>query len=168
MKAVIIQGSARKEGDTAKIVQKVATKLECEVVDLLEYNISYYDYNHGNINDDFLPLIRWIIRSHDVIIFATPVYWYSMSAIMKNFFDRISDLLTIDKDLGRELRGKHMAAFSTSNGNSLGDRFWIPFKESADYLGMTYLGDMHTFSGEVEEGIFDEFINKIESVKTEA
>ena len=168
MKAVIIQGSARKDGDTAKIVQKVAAKLDCEVVDLLEYDIGYYDYNHENQNDDFLRIIRWIIRSHDVIIIATPVYWYSMSAIMKNFFDRISDLLTIDKDLGRELRGKYMAALNSSNGNNLGEHFWIPIKESADYLGMTYLGDMHTLAGEVEEEIFNDFIDKIESVQTES
>ncbi|MCP4458779.1 MAG: NAD(P)H-dependent oxidoreductase [Cytophagales bacterium] len=37
---------------------------------------------------------------------ATPVYWYSMSGIMKVFLDRIYDVLTIEKELGRKLHGK--------------------------------------------------------------
>ncbi len=47
-----------------------------------------------------------IVDKYDVLIFATPVYWYSMSGIMKVFFDRITDLLTIKKDIGRKLKGK--------------------------------------------------------------
>jgi multimeric flavodoxin WrbA len=43
---------------------------------------------------------------------VTPVYWYTMSGIMKVFFDRFSDLLRIEKDLGRKLRGKSMAVIS--------------------------------------------------------
>ena len=38
------------------------------------------------------PLIP-IIEKYDTLIFATPVYWYSMSGIMKVFFDRKNDNL---------------------------------------------------------------------------
>ena len=69
-----------------------------------------------------------------------------MSGIMKVFFDRLSDLITIEKELGRKLRGKNMAVFSVSNGNNLGENFWLPFKHTADYLGMNYLGNLHTYS----------------------
>ncbi len=86
-----------------------------------------------------------VIETYDTIIFATPVYWYSMSGILKVFFDRISDLLRIHKDTGRALRGKNMAMVSCSNHDDLVDGFSTPFKESSNYLEMNYLGDIHTF-----------------------
>ena len=72
---------------------------------------------------------------------------------MKVFFDRITDLLTIEKNLGRQLRGKRMAVISTSNGSHLGDQFWLPFSASAQYLGMEFLGGLHTLRGGDEETI---------------
>lgn len=144
-KTVIIQGSSRSVGDTSRIVNYMAKKNGIDVIDLNTKTIGHYDYDYKNSSDDFISLMTQIISSYDTIIFATPVYWYSMSGIMKTFFDRISDLLRIHKDLGRQLRGKNMAMISTSNNDDLTKGFNMPFVESAKYLGMTYLGDIHTW-----------------------
>jgi multimeric flavodoxin WrbA len=151
-RTVIIQGSSRSKGDTNKVVNYIATKYDCDVIDLYIKNIGHYDYNYNNINDDFTPLITEIIKKYDTIIFATPVYWYTMSGVLKVFFDRLSDLIRIHKDLGRQLRGKNMAMISSSNHNDLKDGFAMPFRESANYLGMTYLGNAHAW---VEDGIIN-------------
>ena len=150
---VIILGSANSDGNTRKIVDTLATKLGCEVIDLNDYTIGYFDYDFKNQDDDFIPLMEKIIANYSTIIFATPVYWYSMSAVMKTFFDRISDLLKIRKELGRQLRGKSMAALSCSGDNDLSAGFDMPFRESADYLGMQYLGAFHTW---IEQGLIPE------------
>lgn len=144
-KTVIIQGSSRSDGDTNKIVNYMASKNAIDVIDLHNKNIGHYDYEYKNKDDDFIELITNIIKTYDTIIFATPVYWYSMSGVLKVFFDRISDILRIHKDTGRQLRGKNMAMISTSNHDDLIDGFNIPFVESAKYLGMNYLGDIHTY-----------------------
>ena len=104
-KKVIILGSARKNGNTTKIVDEIAKESGIDVIDLNDYNISHYDYESKNREDDFLPLIRRILEEYDTLIFATPVYWYNMSGIMKVFFDRFSDLIRIEKETGRKLRG---------------------------------------------------------------
>lgn len=149
LRIAIIQGSARKDGDTSALVEAARERSGWDVIDLNDYNFSYYDYEHRNRGDDFLPLIQRLITDYDVWVFATPVYWYSMSGLMKVFFDRISDLLTIEKDWGRKIRGKYLAVLSCSAGENLGDYFWLPFRRSAEYLGMTYLGGLHT---ELESG----------------
>ncbi|MEZ0129961.1 flavodoxin family protein, partial [Flavobacterium sp. LBUM151] len=95
-KKVIILGSARKNGNTTKIVDEISKESGIDVIDLSDYNISHYDYESKNKEDDFLPLIRRILEEYDTIIFATPVYWYNMSGIMKVFFDRFSDLIRIE------------------------------------------------------------------------
>ncbi len=160
MNIVIIQGSSRKDGDTHKVVQTLVNELTCDVLDLIDYDFDYYDYEHANQGDDFIPLMRKIIAQYDTLIFATPVYWYAMSGIMKVFFDRLSDLITIKKELGRELREKKMAVLSSSNGNNLGDNFWHPFTHTADYLGMEYLGNLHTISDQDNTLLIKEFVKQ--------
>lgn len=85
------------------------------------------------------------ISEYDRLIFVTPVYWYSMSGIMKNFFDRITDCLIVEKELGRKLRGKSMGAISCGSDDSQTLGFFEPFRKSAEYLGMQYIGDVHTW-----------------------
>lgn len=150
---VIIVGSSRKKGNTVFIAEAVAQQLGAEVINLSDYNFSYYDYESNNKNDDFLPLMKEIIQKYDTIIFATPIYWYSMSGIMKVFFDRLSDLIRIEKDLGRKLKGKRMAVISNSHDfeNELDYNFYIPFQKSAEYLGMQYLGNKHFNADAPEE-----------------
>lgn len=149
---VIIVGSSRKNGNTSIIADAVAKQFAVDVVNLSDYDFSYYDYENKNINDDFLPLMKEIIQKYDTIIFATPIYWYSMSGIMKVFFDRFSDLIRIEKDWGRKLRGKNMAVISNSHDfeNELDYNFYLPFEKSAEYLGMQYLGNKH-FNADVPE-----------------
>ena len=144
MKRIIVQGSSRSNGNTNKIVQFLQSHLECDFIDLSECDIRQYDYKNRNQNDDFLTTIEKIVE-YDLIIFATPVYWYSMSGIMKTFFDRITDCLNIDKEIGRKLHGKNMAAISCGSDSFDNDGFFIPFEKSAEYLGMYYFGHLHTW-----------------------
>lgn len=167
-KTVILQGSSRSFGDTYKIVNHLASKCNYEVIDLNTKVIGHYDYEYKNAGDDFMDVITEVITNYDTIVFATPVYWYTMSGIMKAFFDRISDVIRTEKDLGRQLRGKYMAMISTSNSPDLVKGFNMPFVASANYLGMHYLGDIHTWvaddhiSNEVKSiiNIFDEKLKK--------
>lgn len=162
MKKVIILGSSRKNGETQKVVTELLRISDWDSIDLTDYTIGHFDYNHTNREDDFLGLIQSIIENYEVLIFATPVYWYSMSGRMKVFFDRITDLLRIEKATGRKLRNKYMAVISCSNGNNLGDSFWLPFRNSADYLGMHYLTDLHTYQGKLEKDKIAQFKERIE------
>ena len=163
MKKVIIIGSSRKNGETSKVVSELIRISGWNLIDLMDYKISHYDYSHQYSDDDFLGLIKEITENYDVLIFATPVYWYSMSGSMKVFFDRLTDLLKIEKDIGRKLRNKFMAVLSSSNGDNLEDDFWLPFKKSAEYLGMTYIANLHTYQGKADLEEILEFRDKIES-----
>lgn len=144
-RGVIILGSSRGDGNTRRIAEYFKNKSGFDLISLKEMNIGHYDYEHNNKDDDFLPLIKEVVEKYDVLVFATPVYWYSMSGILKVFFDRLSDCLTIEKDTGRKLRGKKMAMISCAFSNELNESFSMPFRESASYLGMDYLGDVHTW-----------------------
>lgn len=157
-KKVIIQGSARSNGDTRLIINELNKNNEFDVIDLKTKNIGHFDYDFTNIDDDFIPLMTEILGKYDTIVFATPVYWYSMSGILKVFFDRFSDLLKTHKELGRQFRGKNMALIYNNNYKGLKEGFPMPFIESANYLGLKYLGDAHTW---VEKGEINDEVKSI-------
>ncbi|WP_035842974.1 flavodoxin family protein [Crocinitomix catalasitica] len=163
MKIALIQGSSRNDGDAAALSKKILFHTEWDLINLNDYKISFYDYHHENKNDDFLPLMVKLIDNYDVFIFVTPVYWYAMSGVLKVFFDRFSDLLTIEKEIGRKLRGKKMGVITCSNGSNLGEQFWLPFKATADYLGMNNIANLHTVSLDNEQDVILNFIRIIEA-----
>lgn len=142
-KSIIILGSERSHGNTRMLCDIVCEELQAPIIDLKTKTIGHFDYDFQNQDDDFPELIKHIIDTYECLIFATPVYWYSMSGRMKIFFDRISDLLIRNKELGRKLKGKQMAVVSCSSDNDLKSEFYMPFIESANYLGMTYKGSVH-------------------------
>jgi len=145
-KGVIILGSSSSDGNTFKAAKYFSEKSGYPIIDLKTKKIGQFDYEFKNSDDDFLPLIREMVDNYEVLIFATPVYWYTMSGVMKKFFDRISDVLKIEKETGRKLNGKEMGVISCSWGPDLKDGFYMPFEESAKYLKMVYLGHVHSYT----------------------
>jgi len=147
---LIIQGSHRKSGTTAAVVGKLEKELNVSVIHLSDLDLAHFSYV-GTTDDDFVEVIRAMII-HQEVIWATPVYWYTMSGMMKVLLDRISDLLKWDKDLGRKLRGLKMHVVSVSGHNDAPEQFPLPFKMSADYLGMDFGQYMHVWGA---EGVLD-------------
>jgi multimeric flavodoxin WrbA len=139
----IVQCSSRSAGDTGMLSQYILDNNNIRFLDLNSKQIAQYRYDDANLGDDFLPTISELITESDVMIFLTPIYWYSMSGLMKTFFDRISELLKDEKALGRQLRGKYLGYMSMSNDRSIDYDFDIPIRKSASYLGMHYVGYVH-------------------------
>ena len=113
----------------------------CQVLNLNEIAINPYRYD-GNYSasDRFPELVNRMIEA-DLVIFATPVYWYAMSGALKNFLDRFSNLLRGEhKMLGEALYGKKVCLLSTGSDDRLPLGFEVPFASTAIYLGMDYLG----------------------------
>ncbi len=140
---IILLASARKESDTLRILEKFFHAKDIPCVDLLDEKISPYNYAHAYPGDDsFYTLIEKCI-SFDKIIFATPVYWYSMSGLLKNFFDRLTDIVTVKKEMGRKLAGKSMAVIAVGTDAEIPPGFEIPFRSTAQYFDMNFLGSIY-------------------------
>ena len=163
--SIIVMGSSRSDGETHKMVEELAAQSGSPIIDLREKNISYFDYEHKNLDDDFFSTMEEILQ-YENIVFATPVYWFSMSAIMKTFFDRFSDLLHQRKDLGYQMKGKNMFLLTNSSTALLTRHFETPFEDTAKYLSMEYKGNVHGYSKnrELPEEVkneIEEFASKI-------
>jgi multimeric flavodoxin WrbA len=141
---IALFSSSRRNGNTGQFMDRIATELDIEVVDLATKRISAYDYEHRNRDDDFEPLMTRIL-GFERVIFASPVYWYSVSPQMKVFLDRIADFLELPDLLsqGRRLRGKAAYVVCTSVYTEAPKSFLEAFIDTFDYLGMKFAGIGH-------------------------
>jgi multimeric flavodoxin WrbA len=110
MKVLAVQGSPKKKGNTALLlehylrgVEENHRNVEINRVFLQEKNIApctgCYTCIEKNsscvIEDDMQELYDKIIEA-DLLVFATPVYWWSISAQLKTFVDRFCPLSVED------------------------------------------------------------------------
>ena len=138
---IALFASSRRHGNTGRLIDRVAGELGVEVVDLGSLRLSAYDYEHRNRGDDFEPLIARVLE-HDQVVFASPIYWYSVSPPLKVLLDRLSDLLDLDdlREQGRRLRGKRAFVACTSVVDEAAPPFIGALRDTFDYLGMRYGG----------------------------
>ena len=172
-KPIILLASARKDSDTKKFLDKVFKNTDHKIIDLLDFSILHYDYNHQySEEDEFFKIIEEEVLPHQSIVFATPVYWYSMSGLMKIFFDRLTDLVTIKKQLGRQLEGKSTFLLAVGTDDEMPAGFETPFKLTSEYLNMSYQGNIYYSTKkankqELVQDSIDNFISKIKRNITE-
>lgn len=94
----VIDGGTRPNGNTAILTNLITEGISVELIQLRDYTIyPIIDMRHTlegfqNKADDYHAIIDKIL-AHDILIFSTPIYWYSMSGLMKNFVDRWSHSL---------------------------------------------------------------------------
>ncbi len=138
MKTAILLGSSRSAGNTSQLARYVSEELPAAYFDLADYEIAPFSYAN-QYQDDFKGLITQLLQ-YEQLILASPVYWYSVSAQMKLFLDRITDLLNYYPVQGRLLRGKSIGVLATGLKDAPPDCFEQMFKLTFEYLGMKYKG----------------------------
>ncbi len=86
-KVTVILGSARSDGNTAALVERLIANLreQTNVFDLANLAFEPFEYQLYGDRDDFRSVVDTMLKSQH-IVFATPVYWYAMSATLKAFF----------------------------------------------------------------------------------
>ncbi|MFA6715484.1 MAG: flavodoxin family protein [Victivallales bacterium] len=133
---VIIQGSPRKNGNTAFICEHVKNKLsalfQITPVNLYEYKIKHCTGCRAcmkgqpcPMKDDFPCLWNKLLQA-DAIIQAVPVYWYGPPGMMKDFIDRTHASYLAGKPLAGKQAG--IITVATAEGFECTERIlscWI-------------------------------------------
>ena len=99
MKITVLMGSPSRHGSTAILVQEFARGAEeaghtCEVIDVCHADIHpctgcvACGYEGPCVEKDDNEIIRQKLLNSDMIVFATPLYYYGMSAQLKIVVDR--------------------------------------------------------------------------------
>ncbi|CAH9061423.1 hypothetical protein PSECIP111951_02487 [Pseudoalteromonas holothuriae] len=165
---LILFSSANENGNTFKLTNQVMNNLANEQVRFFhidKLNFADYNYNNQYSYDDFYRIVEALDWA-DNIIFASPVYWYSVSANMKRLIDRMTELTenpTI-KPIGKALKGKRGYVLTTSASEQVCDVFARFFNQLYSYFDIKYSELLHASCREeftLKEEEFRQFIHSI-------
>lgn len=98
MNIVTFIGSSRSDGNCEYLTDVVLDGVNHQKVYLKDLNIKpIEDLRHAEggfqlVDDDYDQIMEMILKS-DILIFSTPIYWYSMTGLMKNMVDRFSQAI---------------------------------------------------------------------------
>lgn len=101
MGIAVIYGSSRRNGNSEQLAKRLTEGFEADHIYLANYRIEpIKDYRHAEKapypEDDYRSVIERVL-AQDVLVFATPIYWYGASGLTKTFIDRWSQSLRENK-----------------------------------------------------------------------
>ena len=162
VRVLILNGSPRKKGNTLFLVTELAEKLKekdnyVKILHLNDYDIKpcqgcnwcYNDFQLQCIQDDVMNGLYSHALDADVIVFASPIYWFTFTAQLKLFVDR---LYALHEKGGHALNRKKFASifvYGDSNAESSGVFNAIKTVEQMiSYLRGENLGVVHGTGGD--------------------
>lgn len=90
-KMIFINASQNRNGNTAALGRKIFASQTYEQINLRDYQI--HQLGQDNEKDDQFDQVLAKIKTADVVVFGTPIYWSDMSGYMKTFIDRFGQLM---------------------------------------------------------------------------
>jgi multimeric flavodoxin WrbA len=127
MKAVIVEASPKRDGNSVTLAKEFIRGLrENQMAEITELYLDDLDIQFcrgcwtcikmgepGCVIEDDMTWIYPKLNDADVIVFATPIYWWHINAQMKKFIDRLEGLL--DGNGPNNLSGKALILIITYN-----------------------------------------------------
>jgi multimeric flavodoxin WrbA len=155
-KAVIISGSPKKHGNTAMLVEWFieglrskgcrvelvrAAFLKYRAVGCISCRLCQTRKEYGCVVADEASPVLARMAEADIIVFATPLYFFGMSAQSKIIMDRMFSLYKWDNRMNTmktPLKGRTLALLASAYEGEGMSCLEKPFKITADYSGMKF------------------------------
>ncbi|MEJ2563471.1 MAG: flavodoxin family protein [Anaerolineales bacterium] len=148
MKTLVIQGSPKKDGNTATLTKSFLDGLVSggNEVEISEFWLNDMDIQPCQgcflcsgtsrcIYDDDMQRIYPEIESSTLIVFAVPIYWWHMNAQTKLCIDRLTALLSLDDQLPA-LVGKHIVLVVCYNYRACAECTIKMFEDFKDWINV--------------------------------
>ena len=177
-----LQGSPRKKGNTDYLLKAFMNEAEkfgakTHLVQITDKNINPckgcgYCEKHGKCviqDDDMTNEIYFLLRRADVIVVATPIYFYSATAQLKAPIDRSQTLWSRKyklnlTDPGRKTRKGFLLSVGATKGKNLFDGMHLTAKYFFDAVGADYHGSL-TYSRIENKGDLKQHDTVLDDIK---
>ncbi len=173
--AVVLFGSPRKNGNTAQLARTVVAVLRgkgwgVRTLYLNDMNIRpcqgcYICLPGGvcKIKDDMRDVRKYMMES-ELIVYATPIYWFGPSGQLKLAMDR--SIAFMDEQFVSRLQGKKAITLTTlgdENADSCQPAIDM-FSKTFALLGIAYAGQVNATGCQPQGGIGSQYIEKARSL----
>ena len=85
-KIIFMNGSPNKNGNTFRIGEEILKGINHDILQMSDYKVSQYGQVY---EDDEISKVFDKLKDMDTIVIGAPVYWYTVSGIVKTFIDRL-------------------------------------------------------------------------------
>lgn len=160
MKVFSVLGSPNKNGNTAALlkeflrgVQENHEGVEYSEVFLQEKKISGCTACNSCRNDtkgciikDDMQLLYEEVKSSNILVLATPIYWWNMTAQLKTFIDRLYALRSPD------FKGKEIVLIMTHEGTEEDSGAKVvesSIEQMTEYLGVKFIRKYGVSTGKI-------------------
>ncbi len=99
-KILFMNASPNKDGATNRIAEELLKNKEYTKMQMSDYDVSQYGAVRDN--DQIKDMLN-IIKDYDTLVIGTPVYFYTVSGILKTFIDRLYLLKEADVLKGKKV-----------------------------------------------------------------
>lgn len=129
-KIIFMNGSPNKSGNTFRIGEEILKGINHDILQMSDYKVSQYGQVY---EDDEINKIFEKIKNVDTIVIGAPVYWYTVSGIVKTFIDRLYLLPEAEV-----LKGKNLYFFAQGSAPDEATRQSITFLATrvSELMGM--------------------------------
>lgn len=153
---LILNGSPRRDGNTTALIEWFAEGARSGHADVEVVNTAFLEYKSTGclscracqdiepyecaIDDDARPVLARMTKA-DVIVMATPLYFFGPSAQLKCIADRMFSLYKWDNaahTMKSPLEGKELVLLASAYEDVGLGALEAPFKLTADYTGMKF------------------------------
>ena len=150
MKIVVLTGSPRKNGNSAYLAEQFIKGVEEQGHEIFRFDCAFKQVepcracNHCGMNgtcifnDDFLELRPKMVEA-DMVVFATPMYYFGISAQMKRVIDRFYAI-------NGQIKGaRKKAAFLMTYADTArkeAEPMLLHYHTLMEYLGWTSVGEV--------------------------
>ncbi len=134
MNIIFINGSPNTNGNTAKLASILLDGKEYETINLTDYLIGCYGQN---LKDDELYKVIDKMKSADVIVMGSPLYWHNICGSIRNVLDRFYDCVSPNELDNKKLYFIFQGAAPEKWMLEAGE---YTMKRFAAYYGMEYKG----------------------------
>ena len=134
-KYLFINGSMNRNGRTARMAEILLDGKEYDTINLMDYKVVHLGQEKDG--DRFMDIIN-AMRAADTIVIGSPVYWFTMSSLLKTVVDRLYELQ--GTNIG--LDGKKMAFIfqgAAPTRDAIRSTSYI-FEQIAGVLNMKFVG----------------------------
>lgn len=134
-KILFINGSPNKNGNTARLAGVLLAGHEYETLNLTDYRIDFY----GHVTEgDQLEEVVEKMKSADVVVMGSPVYWHNICASVRTVMERFYGYMPAGAFEGRKLffvyQGEAPTEMMINDGEYTMSRFAGMY--GFDYQGM--------------------------------
>lgn len=150
MKIVVLTGSPRKNGNSAYLAEQFIKGAEEQGHEVFRFDCAFKQVepcracNHCGMNgpcifnDDFQELRPRLIEA-DMVVFATPMYYFGISAQMKQVIDRFYAINGQIK--GARKKAVLLKAYADTSRKEA-EPMLVHYRTLMDYLGWTSVGEV--------------------------